>query len=243
MNVTISASVGKDGSNQREDVRKIQNLLNRWNTPRFLPVNGLCNGTDNDQTVLEIKKFQSEYMAIPDGRVDPPGGTLKKLQSECMQLPQTFGFGSGYYQYGSGQDIGARQWGTKKTIETLIRVCKQFQTKQRTISNHANLASYGLIGIGDISFKFGGKMSPHKSHQTGLNVDVRPCRKDLLWQPVTINEPMIYDQGRTKLLINMFLSHPNVEKILFNDSDIYKTNPRVEFSAGHDNHFHITMKR
>ena len=241
MNLTISSSVGKDAVNSVIDTRKVQNLLNKWITPRFLPVNGVCSGADGDKTVEEIKKFQSEYMSNPDGRVDPNGGTLKKLSTNWTQLPQTFGFGSGYYQYGESADIGKRQWGTKKAIETITKVCKQFQARQRTITNIGNTASYGIVGVGDISFKFGGYMSPHGTHQTGLNVDLRPCRKDLLQSPVTINQPNFYDGVRTKLLIELFLADSNVDKILFNDSNIYKL-PRVSEWDGHHDHFHVTMK-
>ncbi len=239
MKVSITASVGKGSVNNSVDVRKVQNLLNRWISPRFLSVDGVCNGTEGDRTVEEIKKFQSSYMAVPDGRVDPNGGTLRKLQTKWKQLPQNFGFGSGYYQYGRSADIGARQWGSKKTIETIVRVCKQFQMQQRTITNQYNLASYGLVGVGDISFKFGGYMSPHGTHQEGLNVDMRPCRKDVLQTPVNIFNDQ-YDSDRTKLLIELFLADPNVKSILFNDPKIYKL-PRVSKYEKHDDHFHITM--
>jgi hypothetical protein len=161
-------------------------------------------------------------------------------------LPQNFGFGTGYYQYGKSADISKRQWGTQKTIQTLVEVCRQFKRSQFNydlITDPTAIGRFQIVGIGDISFKFGVTMSPHKSHTRGVHVDVRPCRKDGTWGQVTFRETKIYDQEKTKILIQLFLGNPNVEGILFDDPDIYKL-PGVSLSPekNHDNHFHINMK-
>ena len=226
MAVAITASVGKGGKNNTADVMAIQTLLNKWITPP-ISINGTCSGQPDDPTVKAIISFQSKYTSNPDGRVDAGGGTLKRLNREpFLLLPQMSGFG--YYSYGKG-DWTKRQWGTKATLEALLDIAKQFKL------------SYPMspIAIGDISLEFGGYMSPHGTHQDGIHIDLRPCRKDDLMLPVTYTAAE-YDQAKTKVLIDLFLSHKNVKNILFNDPEIYKL-PRVSYYDGHHDHFHVTM--
>jgi murein endopeptidase len=228
MATTITASVGEEGKNNSPDIITIQTLLQKWEwvEPK-VTVNGTCTGKADDPTVQAIKNFQSKFSSSPDGRVDPGGNTLKKLDSEPMlQLPQVQT--AGYYSYGSSTDT--RQWGKKTTIETLQEVSKQFNTDNSAI----------LVGIGDISFQFGGKMSPHDTHRTGIHVDLRPCRKDGLQLPVKYTDTTNYDQEKTKALIEAFLANKNVKSILFNDPEIVKLKG-VSSWTGHDDHFHITM--
>ena len=226
MAVSIGASVGEAGKNNSSDVIAIQNLLNKWVDTK-IAVSGLCTGKPDDATVKAIRAFQGLYTKTPDGRVDPGGNTLKKLNSEpLILLPQMSGFG--YYSYGKGS-WNERQWGTTATVGALIDIAKQFQWNNPASS----------IGIGDISFQFGGKMDPHGTHKEGLHVDLRPCRKDNKMVPVTYTDTE-YDQTATKLLIELFLSHKNVKNVLFNDPIIHALS-RVSPWEGHHDHFHVTM--
>ncbi len=227
MAVAIISSVGAGGKNNAADVLAIQTLLNKWVSPQ-LAVTGICNGTASDSTVIAIKSFQSRYSNSPDGRIDAGGGTLKRLNQEpLVMLPQMSGFG--YYSYGS-DNWNERQWGTQITIDTLLELARQFRWNNPTL----------LLPIGDISFQFGGAMPPHGTHREGKHVDLRPLRKDGAQVPVTYTDTANYDQDKTKLLIELFLSHQNVKNILFNDPVINALN-HVSPWSGHDNHFHITM--
>ena len=136
-------------------------------------------------------------------------------------LPQVCGYG--YYSY-SAID---RQYGTADAVQTVVDVCLQFQ-----MNNPGRQA-----GIGDMSFKAGGHMAPHHSHKNGRCIDFRPFRTDAAMGPVTIHDK-IYDHAITELLIQAFLAHRNVQKILFNDSKI----KGVHHFAGHHNHFHLETK-
>ena len=84
---TIGQSVGRGGTNARRDVSIIQALLNaniNRIAPRAqLPVNGQCGGP----TIAAIEAFQRRVVGMksPDGRVDPNGGTLKKLNEGAPQ--------------------------------------------------------------------------------------------------------------------------------------------------------------
>lgn len=226
MAVSITASVGEGGKNNSADVIAIQTLLNKWVTPP-VAVTGICSGKADDATVIAIKSFQSRFTKSPDGRVDPGGGTLKKLNKEpLVLLPQASG--GGYYSYGKG-NWNERQWGTKATIETLLDIARQFRWNN----------PLSLVGIGDISLQFGGTMKPHGTHKEGKHVDLRPCRQDDAQIPVTYKD-LKYDQDKTELLIKSFLAHKNVKSILFNDPKIHALE-RVSPWEGHDDHFHVTM--
>lgn len=226
MGVSITGSVGEGGKNNTLDVTAVQNLLNKWLDPK-ITVTGLCTGKADDATVIAIKKVQNLFKRTPDGRVDAAGGTLKQLNSEpLVLLPQMSGFG--YYSYGKG-NWNERQWGTAATIQALQDIAKQFQWNYTT----------SAIGIGDISFRFGGHMAPHSTHTAGKHVDLRPCRTDDQMQPVAYTDAA-YDQAKTKLLIESFLSHKNVKNILFNDPVINALS-RVSPWEGHNDHFHVTM--
>ena len=71
---TIASAVGTGGSNLPVDVAKIQGLL------------GLAmNGVVDDALLAAIKTFQREQVGMnnPDGRVDPGGGTLARLNANA----------------------------------------------------------------------------------------------------------------------------------------------------------------
>lgn len=76
----IKASVGKDGVNAKADVEIVQALLNNFVTRlglKTLETDGDCGGG----TRKAIREFQKQIMGIaaPDGRVDPGGRTLARL--------------------------------------------------------------------------------------------------------------------------------------------------------------------
>lgn len=72
----------------------------------------------------------------------------------------------------------------------------------------------------------------------GLEVDVRPLRKDGLEVPVYWWDKKAYDQEGTAKLIDMFRTFSSVVKVLFNDPDI----PFVKMAKRHDHHFHVQLK-
>jgi hypothetical protein len=85
----ISASVGQGGVNRLEDVQTVQELLN--NVPvDFAGPNPklVVDGKSGAMTIAAIKKFQQHHFgpASADGRVDPNGKTLTKL-NEFFSVP------------------------------------------------------------------------------------------------------------------------------------------------------------
>jgi flagellar protein FlgJ len=78
---TIVAAVGKKGANRPHDVKVVQTLLNRQ-LPRLIPLARLAeDGHIGPRTISAIEEFQRRVLRVPapDGRVDPGGTTLKRL--------------------------------------------------------------------------------------------------------------------------------------------------------------------
>jgi peptidoglycan hydrolase-like protein with peptidoglycan-binding domain len=84
----IQASVGRGGVNRPEDVRMVQELLNKHTRPpmQLLQVDGMAG----PKTIAAIEAFQRHNLSMihPDGRVDPDGRTLIALSSNAsVPLP------------------------------------------------------------------------------------------------------------------------------------------------------------
>ncbi|WP_169795339.1 peptidoglycan-binding domain-containing protein [Kribbia dieselivorans] len=77
----IQGSVGQGGDNAEPDVRIVQKALNRFDlTPlTALAVDGRCG----PRTIESIRHFQTRNVGIanPDGRVDPGGRTMRRLDT------------------------------------------------------------------------------------------------------------------------------------------------------------------
>ena len=76
----IAKSVGVGGKNNKADVRVVQVLLNNFTTGLGLPAL-ITDGDYGSKTATAIRKFQSQVLGFPnpDGRVDPGGRTITKL--------------------------------------------------------------------------------------------------------------------------------------------------------------------
>ncbi len=76
----MHASVGDGGKNQSADVRYVQFLLSdhlaSGDEGARLQVDGICG----PKTREAIKRFQQGQLGFADGRVDPGGPTIRRLQ-------------------------------------------------------------------------------------------------------------------------------------------------------------------
>ncbi len=103
MDVTISNSVGKNGRNLPDDVIKIQQLLSEvgmapYSLPHYflnpqqswsvMPSLQVCVATPpiDPATIRSIEEFQGLWGGPVDGRVDPGGTTLKRLNATKTPL-------------------------------------------------------------------------------------------------------------------------------------------------------------
>jgi hypothetical protein len=226
-NVNITASVGRGGRNLRDDVLKIQKLLNEhMPVPlQLLVEDGLCGGS----TITAIEEFQRRalHMKRPDGKVDPQGSTMAALspvalaRSPEVLVPYRDGFGLYVKSTGSSS-----LFATPKTLASI-------QTLARKVAERLDVS----LGIVDMSYEAGGKHPDHSSHRRGIDVDIRPLRKDKKDEPVTISDPQ-YSRELTKSLVGYAYEDPNVQFILFNDTQI----PRVQYAKNHHHHLHIRFR-
>lgn len=79
----ITASVGRKGRNARADVKVVQELLNR-NIGVLVPLRPLVvDGRVGPHTEETIMAYQRRAVGLrrPDGRVDPGGATIRKLNT------------------------------------------------------------------------------------------------------------------------------------------------------------------
>jgi murein endopeptidase len=135
---------------------------------------------------------------------------------------------SGYYNYGlmdKKPDRGGYQYPHPIMMQAILRVALEWQA----IDNRR-------IGIGNISRADGFDDDDHDSHLNGLQVDVRPLRKDGLEMPVVWTNPQ-YDRQATSKVIELFRTYAPIKSILFNDTSI----PFVKPAKRHDDHFHVAL--
>lgn len=133
--------------------------------------------------------------------------------------------GAAYYTYGTPPN-GAGQYGHPKLLSLILQVEQLWQQIDSR-----------KIGFGNISLASGAAYEGHRSHRSGLDLDVRPLRKDQLQQPVSRFDAQ-YDQNATARLIALFFNFTYIRVIYFNDTAI----PRVRPLMRHDDHFHVTIK-
>jgi conjugal transfer mating pair stabilization protein TraG len=115
--------------------------------------------------------------------------------------------GPGFVTNNRGND--QFQFGQQSTIDAAERVAAAWNQK------HTNRP----FSIGQISKKGGGPMPPHKSHQLGVDVDVRPMRKDGENAPVTITDSN-YDRELTTELIALLWHLAPTQSVFFNDQTV-----------------------
>ncbi|MET0266134.1 MAG: penicillin-insensitive murein endopeptidase [Duganella sp.] len=134
---------------------------------------------------------------------------------------------AGYYVYGT-PGAGAFHYAHPSMISVIMFVEREWAA-----------IDHRQFGVGNISLADGPENKDHASHKNGLQVDIRPLRKDGAHAPVTWHQKDEYDQKATAKLIGIFFSHALVRKILFNDTS---THPSVQAWTNHDDHFHVAIK-
>lgn len=132
---------------------------------------------------------------------------------------------AGYYVYGTPPRSGG-QYAHAAMMTAILRVEREWQA----IDNRK-------FGVGNISLAEGVPYPKHSTHRSGLEVDIRPLRKDGAEVPVTWSQTG-YDREATPKLIELFRTFAPVVLVYFNDIQI----PYVTPLAEHDNHFHVKLR-
>lgn len=169
---------------------------------------------------------QTERALVAAGGLAPPQGAATSRRvgphgrvNALLPIP-----GQGYYRYQPRHE----QYGLPETIRAIQAIGAAWQ--------RANPRG-PRIGIGDISLQGGGPFyPPHRSHQTGLDVDIRPMRIDRREHGVTWRSPD-YSLGLTQRLVDAIRNNGvlRVQFVFFNDARVRGTREQ----RGHDDHLHV----
>jgi murein endopeptidase len=132
--------------------------------------------------------------------------------------------GASYYTYGT-PGRGAAQYAHPRMLSFIFQLEHLWSGMDER-----------KIGIGNISLANGTAFPPHRSHKSGLEVDIRPLRKDGRQSPTSYTDPQ-YDQDATRKLVDLIWQTGMAKRVAFNDLAI----PRVQRMTGHDDHLHVEV--
>lgn len=103
----------------------------------------------------------------------------------------------------------ANAWGTQETVDALERALTKWAAREQ---------GKRLIRVGDVSSPWGGPLSPHRSHQSGRDVDIGYPRLDpgdRWWEPATAGT---IDSAGTWALVRALVTESDVEVIFIDGS-------------------------
>jgi peptidoglycan hydrolase-like protein with peptidoglycan-binding domain len=209
----VSISLGSHG----EAVSVLQRVL-RAKLHADVPVDGVFGGSTRDA----VMAFQRTVELTPTGSM---GNTAWRRLIAHFEYPT---WSPGLCDYGVGN--GRANWGTSSTIAWLEKAATSFVQ-----------LGHGRVPVGDISFKYGGDIPLHQSHEQGLDVDLRPirdhedqCTWGTNWQYAS------YDRTATRQLIRAIRAAAtgHVKLIYFNDPVLVGEGLTTRY-PGHDDHLHI----
>lgn len=144
--------------------------------------------------------------------------------------------GAGYYVYGNVGGVAGTghlaQYAHPNLLSIIFHVERQWQALDSR-----------KFGIGNISLAEGRRYE-HRTHRKGIEMDIRPVRKDkMTGQAARCSyKDAVYDRDATIKLLRLFLAHPMVTQVFFNDNEVKKVLGRVQYMARHDDHIHIQIR-
>ncbi len=204
---------------------------------------GTAAGWDEDgdgiSDTIERNNSESGYVPfqLPGCDTDPsrPGGSYYAGRLDgSVNLKDR---GTGYVHNRGGDPVDADDWGSLALLACLETVGREWEATGRELN------------VNDLSQRGGGRFRPHRSHQNGLDVDLRYVRRDGKSHPLDIRrDPEAYDADATQALMKLILDHCNVN-VIFADVDRLGFDSRqlgserqvLAYAPGHSNHFHLRL--
>lgn len=147
---------------------------------------------------------------------------------------------AGYYVYGNLHGVPGTghlaQYANPNLLTVIFAIEREWQARCDR-----------KFGIGNISIDGGKPFDKHQTHRLGIEVDCRPVRKDhLIGQAArcSYRDKATYDCEATIMLIGLFVQHPWVKLVYFNDPAVQKAlGTKVTSCPGHDDHFHVGLTK
>ena len=143
---------------------------------------------------------------------------------------------AGYYVYGNVKGVRGTGYLAQYAHPNMLSVIFRVEREWKAIDDRK-------FGIGNISVA-GGLRFDHATHMKGIEMDIRPVRKDkLVGRAARCSyRDAVYDQAATIKLAGLFFQHPIVRIIYFNDPKVREVcGPRVKPWPDHDDHLHIGL--
>ena len=145
---------------------------------------------------------------------------------------------AGYYVYGNLHHVPGTGAQAQYAHPNMLAMIFQIEREWQAIDDRK-------FGIGNISVDGGEPYDGHQTHRKGIEMDCRPVRKDhMTGQGAHCTyKDKAYDRDATIKLIRLFLDHPWVRIVYFNDDEVQKVlgRSRVKTVAGHNDHFHVEL--
>jgi hypothetical protein len=197
---------------------------------------GRDGDADGISDAVEELNARLGQVLLQNGRCDPdPSRTEGKpfdgKLPEGVNLPDK---GDGFRHSPGGDPPESDDWTMLAMVQCVEGVGQRLRAQGRE------------LGITDLSRRGGGRFVPHKSHQNGLDGDMRYLRKDKKNQPLDLKRnPELYDADATANLFKLFAELCPVD-VIFVDLDHLGFDAddvpvRLAHVAGHSNHFHLRL--
>ncbi len=180
------------------------------------------DGVFGDATAYAVRSFQRHAGLSISGVVE---ATTWRYLIGHFERPS---FGRWVCDYQAGN--GLADWGTGAAIGQI-----------EAAAVPVVLAGHGRVAIGDIGFEHGGDIPGHESHDRGLDVDVRPMRRDENQCRWGVNyRSAAYDRAATRALVKAIraVAPGHIKLIYFNDPVLIREG-LTRWHRGHDDHVHV----
>lgn len=227
----------------------------------FIDINKIASELDNYNLNLPIDKlniFKQELAAKVESQRWHLGlittlnyhtninGILQRIPTDGYNIPETDDAQEVTYNipksgqfarlpergYGWISNPGSpdsQRWGRIEVIQALIAIAKAWKDQGNILP----------IVYGDISLKNGGPFPPHVSHQSGIDIDIRPIGFTAGRVTVTSN----YNRAKTRQFIGLLMQNGlvAVDKIGFQDPIFVAEGLTLNWN-GHKDHLHVRFK-
>jgi penicillin-insensitive murein endopeptidase len=144
---------------------------------------------------------------------------------------------AGYYVYGNVGGVPGTGHLAQYAAPNMLSVIFWVEREWQAIDDRK-------FGIGNISVANGRKYD-HHTHMKGIEMDIRPVRKDrMIGQAARCSywDKTMYDCEATIKLVRLFLRHPMVRRIYFNDDKVQKACGGLVTSwPDHNDHLHVEI--